>query len=512
MEQPTDLKFLSNLNESQLRPVVVSAIKTNNVAVLKEVLSFNKLDFEKDFKLIATNLNNKTVLDFLGVHQQKIKDNFKDILLNKYQTLNPDSYEAKQDLIFYDYFEETRAKIDPQCIFYPNKMRFSKGTYDIDGLRSRFNTITNNIFKNSNWDNMVIAGGFINRLVCLYSSDQVAKSDIDLFIYGNTDEIIKNKCNELFTYLQQFNPIYMMKKSLVHIIIPKLNHIIQIIPKIAKDPIEIINNFDFNYVKMYYDGKNVHATIGALIACKYNLATLDKITKSNVDDRVYKTLQKGYVIQYNPKLKSCSTIVTDHNIDTELFESKNMDVDHEKFMIVQKMLCSLELSKHKDFVKLIFDKDSVVDMKYALNNINISNSYIGEGNVSRQLCINDLTLQECSNIQFYEKSNVKFRLDDCNVCPYIKINLTPNMYTLTSANTLEVTLNDELKGILLSFKRNVIDISYSAYSSMYTHTDNKILINIINPNNTEIKGTILVNINFCLVKHNVYDVQYTLIN
>ena len=86
------------------------------------------------------------------------------------------------------------------------------------------------------------------------------------------------------------------------------------------------------------------------------------------------------------------------------------------------------------------------------------------------------------------------------------------MYTLTSANTLEVTLNDELKGILLSFKRNVIDISYSAYSSMYTHTDNKILINIINPNNTEIKGTILVNINFCLVKHNVYDVQYTLIN
>ncbi len=496
MEQPLNLEFLSNLSEKQLRPIVESAIKTNGLEVVKKVLSLNKLNFEVDFVEVATKLNNKVVLDLLNAHQKLIQDKliedkklmynkFKDILSNDYQSLNPESLEAKQDLLLYDYFNEIRSRTKANCTVYPNNNKVSDCVESKWGFNSGFDRHTNYIFKNVNWNNMVIAGGFINNLLCNFS-DMFSNSDINIFVYGPTIEIIKNKCDELFKYLQQFNPVYMIRNSLIHIIISKVYHIIQIIPKIANDPIEIINNFDFNYVKMYYDGKDVHTTIGGLIACRYNLATLDKITTKNMDDRIYKTLQKGYTIKYDTKLKNCSTIVKDHHIDTKLFNSQHMDVDHENFLTISKMLCTLEKSKHEGFVKLIFDKDYIVDAKTALENIMVlEDEKVCESLYNERLYINDLTLQQCAELKLkcIDKS-YKYFLNEKEVTLHLRIDLTPEMYTHDNG-ILSVKLSDYITNLVNMFSRSFL------YTIGHAYIGNR--INIVTKNNV-INQTVSINL------------------
>ncbi len=485
MEQPMNLEFLSNLSEKQLKPIVESAIKTSGLEVVKKVLSLNKLNFKTDFVDVATKLNNKAVLDLLNEHEALIYNKFKDILLNKYQSLKPESFEAKQDLLLHDYHCDIRYKQSPDCIVYPNNNSL-KSVVDRNTFKNYFNDYTNDIFQNMVWDNIVIAGGFVNNIVTCHNNN---KSDINVFVYGMTDEIIKNKCDELFTYLKQYNPIFMMKNSLVHIIIPKMKYIIQIIPKIAKEPIDIINNFDFNYVKMYYDGKDVHTTIGGLIACKYSLATLDKITAKNLDDRIHKTIQKGYQIQYNPKFKKCSTIVTDHNINTKLFESQNMDVDHEKFSIVSKMLCTLEQSKHEGFVKLMFDKDSIIDVTMAsffINTTKKDECITNEEKECEKFYINDLMLHECGGLESQTNGfNTKYLINNKEIIPYVKIDLTPDMYTYTNL-ILNIKISDETKGLLNAFN----NIAHSQYA----HTPNVGNTICVDGNNTVVDSTISLRI------------------
>ena len=122
-------------------------------------------------------------------------------------------------------------------------------------FQSLVNGNTNNLLKTMDWSNVVIAGGFIYGL--LSPSSMLAESDIDLFIYGDTEQIREQKCQYLMNHFKDAKPYYIINKSVITIIIPTINRDIQIIVTDKKSSSDITNNFDLNYTRCFYNGEIV---------------------------------------------------------------------------------------------------------------------------------------------------------------------------------------------------------------------------------------------------------------
>jgi len=379
--ESTIQSLLSELESGHIQNLYIKAIQNNNLDQVKMLLENTKLDIDK---VDCTNLS-KEMTELISDHKKAIKDKVIDILLTKYQTLDHLALENRKDLLMYEFYNEISCYKKPQCLIYP--INGNDKPTPRDGLRDEkyftfyFNQSTNNIFDNMNWTNLVIAGGFIAGLTRndSRSNSMFINTDIDLYIYGPTESEIQNKYLYLFGFLSKHNPIYTMSKSLVHIIIPGLKHIIQLIPSIGKTPIDIINDFDFNYVAMYYDGSDVHTTIRGLVAQKYNLATYNiGAHTGNIDARIHKTIRKGFDIQYNPNLKSLASIVTDDYIDISSLEqdlAKSTKFTDNQFIL--ESLSKINPDKHSEFIKLMIDSDSVTKNSPSISSIQIKNFNFG---------------------------------------------------------------------------------------------------------------------------------------
>ena len=371
------LKMIETIDVKYLQPIAANAIKTANIALIKELLASGKLDFERDFMTVAKEDNNESVMKVLNEHvaeinrvklekEKMVYEQFKDILLNKYQTLDPYSDVAQQDLKLHNFLSVLEQK-KPNCMTFNE---YSNGPIIVSNatFKTNFDKVTAHIFDDFNWSNVIVAGESVRQLL---ESDwnrgagTIVNTTLDLILFGPTREIINNKWKNLMRHLYQFEPISVFSKSIRMIIIPKLKCMLNIMSRMAKEPGEIINDYAFNYNKLYYDGKDVHTTIGGLIARKYGLATFDKFARNNVDVELKEIIEKGFVVMYNSQLKYVSTMVRDYSIDTKsVIVNNEIDDVHKKFGIIMETLPKLDTNKRVKFVALIFSDWSVTKNCY----------------------------------------------------------------------------------------------------------------------------------------------------
>lgn len=166
-------------------------------------------------------------------------------------------------------------------------------------FEDKLNAYTNNIFKNFNWDNIIMAGGFPFALINNVNNAFIDSTDIDLFIHHKDEQIRKNTYFYILYHFYQLGCTFLNTKGIISILVPDVKYPIQLILS-ENDPITIIEDFDLNYVKLYYDGHNVKTHIQCIYALTYQTAVHNNIIYSSfIEKRLYKTIQKNLLIQYN---------------------------------------------------------------------------------------------------------------------------------------------------------------------------------------------------------------------
>ena len=170
-------------------------------------------------------------------------------------------------------------------------------------------TIWGKFLKNYLPNNCIISGGFIP--ICIKDLEIHKFNDIDLWIYGEDDEIRKKSFNNLLSSLNNFinknkftryikNYYITIRKSIVSVHIE--NEIsLQIIFTDKKKPIDIISNFDMNYLQSFYikEFDTYHCYLSSqAINCYLTNSTNYILEKKNIKpSRLLKTIKKGFQIK-----------------------------------------------------------------------------------------------------------------------------------------------------------------------------------------------------------------------
>lgn len=236
------LKMIETIDVKYLQPIAANAIKTANMALVKELLASGKLDFENDFMAVAKEDNNEAVMKVLNEHVAEINrvklekkkmvyEQFKDILLNKYQTLDPYSDVANQDLKLHD-FSSLLNPERPNCMTfnaYSNKFF----TAHEATFKTNFDKVTAHIFDDFNWSNVIVAGEFVRQLLeC--NCNGIVNTTMDLIVFGPTHEMVCEKWSNLRIHLNRFEPIWIYSNQTIMVIIPKLKCMLNIVEKVGK--------------------------------------------------------------------------------------------------------------------------------------------------------------------------------------------------------------------------------------------------------------------------------------
>ena len=225
-----------------------------------------------------------------------------------------------------------------------------KCVHSKDDVIRTFHEKTNNMFKNINWSNIILTGGFPFGLVNNLSDGFLNSTDIDLFIYGGSKDetdIVDTKMKYLLDYFSQYNPIYSKRGKVVTIIIPSFPFDIQLIPSGELNPYDVINNFDFTYIQMYYDGSDIYITFDCLLSIKHNVTMYKNLEYSVKTDRLYKTVKKGLHIKYSEHVKNVH-IDSDVIHYDRMLKDKTMNVYMNKSNIVRKIIKCVDLNKDID--------------------------------------------------------------------------------------------------------------------------------------------------------------------
>jgi hypothetical protein len=230
--------------------------------------------------------------------------------------------------IFEHYDKLTYTKLQPseyQYKVYKNVDIEPKTNYGINAIVThdefieKFNLYTNNFFVDMDWSNIVIAGGFIFGLLNNVSESIIESTDIDIFVYSNDENVRRAKWEYLMEFFSKYNPCYANKKGIINIISKEMKYDIQIIVMDEITPKDIIDRFDYNYIKLYYDGLNVYSHIECMFGFKYQLASCSLMYSKKFDERIYKTILKGLQIIQNEDIdKYCILFDKNKNLDIKL--------------------------------------------------------------------------------------------------------------------------------------------------------------------------------------------------
>lgn len=217
-----------------------------------------------------------------------------------------------RDFIRYSEFHNTHTNIDDGLHFFdrlPEKsMKHNEHTIVTkEEFQHNFDTLTLGIFNDIEWDNIIIAGGFLTKLLaCNINNSEIEPStDIDIFIYGCTT--VKSKNIRLRYLLNYFstkykNIIYVMNGLVVTMIIPDYPFNIQIIITKHRSAFQITNDFDMTHINMYYQNKTIIAGLDALYAFKYKKTHIKNNKISNIIiARIVKAIERGFSVYINMK-------------------------------------------------------------------------------------------------------------------------------------------------------------------------------------------------------------------
>lgn len=118
-----------------------------------------------------------------------------------------------------------------------------------------------------NWKNMIVGGGSISN--CMNKNCKTDKiNDVDIFIYGLTEEEGKDKVIEIIETIEEYSKermkskLHILKNENVITLIPeeKREVKIQLILRLYKCIYEILAGFDIDSSAIAYDGRDVYFT------------------------------------------------------------------------------------------------------------------------------------------------------------------------------------------------------------------------------------------------------------
>lgn len=232
---------------------------------------------------------------------------------------------------------------------------------DNDIVLKDFNDKTKGLFHELDWSNIIITGGFIFGLVNNLNNSLISSTDIDMFVYSDGDEdLLQEKVDYLLTYFNKFDPYYVKRGKVITLIIPELDYDIQIIPTTKTSPYDIVDTFDFGFVKIFYDGTDIYTTLEGLIGLKYAVTSYKPQKEDNTIDsvRLYKTVIKGLQIKYDPIIKNKCISGSTINF-SELDNDTNIKLALNKATIVKKLMKYAEGYELIPIIKTYYKSNNV---------------------------------------------------------------------------------------------------------------------------------------------------------
>jgi hypothetical protein len=140
---------------------------------------------------------------------------------------------------------------------------------NVDLITKKFHTLTYELFRDFDWNNVVIAGGLI--LESIFEETLNEHTDVDIWVYGEDQKSTINRILEHInaTITKLNKRLYISHKgSVIYFWIDDFNRSFQIINTNYKTKFDIINSFDFDCCHILYDGKDILCTYNFLDAIK----------------------------------------------------------------------------------------------------------------------------------------------------------------------------------------------------------------------------------------------------
>jgi len=135
---------------------------------------------------------------------------------------------------------------------------------DVETFKKNFNELTNNVFKElKDWNNVFVAGGAVlGSLLNITDRSSFQDTDVDMFIYGLTEEQATQKLKDIYFVVQAATKAtcqIIRTKHAVTILGQYPTRHVQIILRIYKSPSEVLMGFDIDSCCLGYDGTTVWA-------------------------------------------------------------------------------------------------------------------------------------------------------------------------------------------------------------------------------------------------------------
>ena len=171
----------------------------------------------------------------------------------------------------------------------------------------RFQLLSYGLLNYIDWGNVIVAGGCasnsINGKVAVPRKDASRVSDVDLFIYGLSEEEARIKITELLTDIgnatrDKFGgTTYILKNEYTITLVSSNNKEIkiQIILRLYKCIYEVLAGFDVDSCAVAYDGHQVYLTERSLNAFQTRMNVVDLSRRSpSYEHRLHKYVERGF--------------------------------------------------------------------------------------------------------------------------------------------------------------------------------------------------------------------------
>jgi len=247
----------------------------------------------------------------IGAENLKIKrqeDKLREVFAQdkkNYKTADPyvhliDVFNKRES--FY-YQQETKDELALPKLF--NKIRTpSSEDYAIvtkDEFKKNFKELCNGVFKGLDWSNTFVAGGAVlGSVMSVTDRSGFKDSDIDLFLYGLTEEEANEKLKHIYFVVQSNTKAtseVIRTKNAVTILGQYPHRHIQIVLRLYKSPAEILMGFDIDACTVGFDGDRVWALPRAQRALtkRYNLVDMSRRSLT-YEARLYKYAKRGFAV------------------------------------------------------------------------------------------------------------------------------------------------------------------------------------------------------------------------
>lgn len=306
--------------------------------------------------------------------------------------------------------------------------------YCYNDILERLRKETYGYLDKMNYNNCIISGGFMYGLVDNLADTLSLASDIDIFVYGTYLERY-NKITELLEYFERYDPELTKKPGAINIKIKDFKFIIQIIdtPQLSYET--IINNFDYSYPQLCYNGK----TILCSIYCVFSLLTKISISKirdrSNIGIRYLKSKNKGLFTILDEK--DLSVIDSQHERYCDIQQSKDNSLEATTFESFTEFKIEECIVKEFDYLDLLDDSSNRI----------LSDEMI---NLEKQYIILELSRDDIYKI-IDSEGNDKILI---YIKPEIEFNITNSAYlSAFKPENSKININSDTLSVIKSMNK-----------------------------------------------------------